>query len=376
MGSINFGFTIGFTSPLVPFFLKYWNTPEIQTTFFNAILSVVAMVGPYIATFMLKYLGRRPVFCILQFFSGVIYLLMLTANQTHFWILILMRALMGLAIGGIASTGPTMLVEVAPEGLSGFFGNLAQTGICTGCIIVYLAGNWTANVDKQAYKWWIIPIITAAFNFLSCLLIWICPETGHHAMIADHEEIGATKESLCQKKYLGKLFVGVMLMIIQQFSGINAIVTNLDDNLRTSKVPMDSGIASAISMFMMVIAVFIGGMLIDKLGRKLLFTASCLECGITLIVYACCYNYDWPSWIALICICLYLFLFGVALGPVPWYCIPELFPANLRSLGNSIVSTTNQLFTFVVIFIFPIMTGKKNPDTGKFSGGMGYMAGS
>ena len=124
----------------------------------------------------------------------------------------------------------------------------------------------------------------------------------------------------------------------------------------------------------MVIAVFIGGMLIDKLGRKLLFTASCLGCGITLIVYACCYNYDWPSWIALICICLYLFLFGVALGPVPWYCIPELFPANLRSLGNSIVSTTNQLFTFVVIFIFPIMTGKKNPDTGKFSGGMGYMA--
>ncbi|EAY14721.1 major facilitator superfamily protein [Trichomonas vaginalis G3] len=359
MGALNFGFTIGFTSPLVPFFSSYWGTPEIQTTFFNAILSLLAIIGPYIATFMLKYLGRRPVFCILQFVSGVIYLLMITANKNRFWILILMRALMGLAIGGVSSTTPTMLVEVAPEGLSGFFGNLTQTGVCLGSIIVYLVGNWTANVSKEAYVWYVIPIVTASFDFLSCCLIWLCPETGNQTPNDNKVEEEGEKERLCQKKYLGKLFVGIMLMIIQQFCGINAIVTNLDENLRTAKVPMDSGIASAVSMFMMIVGVFIGGFVIDKMGRKPLFTISCLGCRVTLIIYACCYNFDWPSWIALICICLYLFFFGFALGPVPWYCIPELFPPSLRSLGNSIISTTNQLFTFVVIFLFPVMRGKK-----------------
>lgn len=372
LGSIDFGFSIAFPSPLTPFFRDEWKIKKVPLSFFTSILSLTAVIGPYITTFILMYTGRRTAFCILQATSAVFYLIMLASGQNRFWLFIFMRAMMGLVIGGISSTCPTMLIETAPSGLSGFFGNLNQTGVCIGMIIIYLQGNWTVNLSKNVKKWRSLEITTAVINIVSCFLIWICPETGHPTK-NDQKDENQEKPSICQKKYFTKLLVGIFLMFIQQFCGINAIVQNLDDNLRDANVPIDSGIGSAISTVFMIIGVFSGGFVIDKLGRMPLFVISCVGCATTLFIYAMNYQFNWNGWIALVCICFYMFFFGFALGPVPWYVIPELFPHELRSLGNSIVSTSNQLLTFVILFLFPIMIGTKDPNTGKYHGGMGYM---
>lgn len=41
--------------------------------------------------------------------------------------------------------------------------------------------------------------------------------------------------------YITKLFVGIGLMFVQQFCGINPIIQNLDDNLRRAKIPLFFG---------------------------------------------------------------------------------------------------------------------------------------
>lgn len=179
------------------------------------------------------------------------------------------------------------------------------------------------------------------------------------------------KESICQKEYLGKLLVGIALIFIQQFCGINAILTNLDQNFRDAGVPLDSGISATIVVLLSLISAFLGGPVIEKFDRKAIFALSCAGCGIALFIFALNFKYNWNAWILLICIGFYMFFFGAALCPVPWYIIPELFPQHLRSLGNSIICTANCVLTFAVLFLYPVMTGTKDSN-GVYKGGIGF----
>ncbi|EAY05488.1 hypothetical protein TVAG_080800 [Trichomonas vaginalis G3] len=171
-GSMNFGYSTGIASPLVPFFKDEWGISKMNTTWFNAILALFAVIGPFITTWMLTFLPRRLVFCILQCTSSVILLIMLASSKKAFALMIVMRALLGLVIGGVTSIAPTMLVEAAPSGLTGFFGNLNQIGCVVGIIIMYLQGNWTVNTSKNATKWWSLEVTCAVINFVGAALIW------------------------------------------------------------------------------------------------------------------------------------------------------------------------------------------------------------
>lgn len=371
LGSLNFGYSVGYTSSTVPWFQERWGTSTMNTTWFNAILPLLAIVGPFITTFMLNYMTRKLVFCILHVASTVLYLIMIATTKNSFWLIILMRALLGLVIGGVTSITPTMLVEVAPSGLTGYFGNLNQIGCVIGIIIMYLQGNWCVNINKpNGDRWWSLSVTCAVINAAAAGLIWLCPETGIKKDNDNKEE--EKKESVFQKQYIGKLFVGIVMMFIQQFCGVNAILTNLDQNFKDVGAPIDSGIASTISVAAQLIAVFVSGFLVDNLGRRPLFCISAIGCGIMLLIFALNNNYGWANWLSIVTIFIYMFFFGVALGPIPWFVIPELFPDSVRSMGASMISMANQLFSFIVIFIFPWLKGSTDAN-GKVTSGIGLM---
>lgn len=377
MANGNFGMCMTMSSPLLPFFRDHWGISSIQLTFFNAIVYLMAIFGPYIAEFMLRFMGRRAIFCILQSCSAAFVAIMIAGGANRFWLMILMRALLGLSLGGTSAAAPTMLVEVAPAGMSGIFGNFAQIGGVIGQIIMYLQGNWTVNPKYDKYVWWGLLITCSCYDVLSALLVWLTPETYARNEEKENDSNDAeasteqAKESICQRQYLGKLAVGIALMFIQQFCGINAILTNLDQNFRDAGVPLDSGISATIVVLLSLISAFLGGPVIEKLGRKAVFAISCAGCGTSLFIFALNFKYKWNDWIPLICIAFYMFFFGAALGPVPWYIIPELFPQHLRSLGNSIICTSNCVLTFIVLFLYPVMTGEKDAN-GNYKGGIGF----
>ena len=71
------------------------------------------------------------------------------------------------------------------------------------------------------------------------------------------------RRNLYSKKYLGILLVGIAMMFIQQFSGVNAILPNLDENFKDVGAPHDSGIASTISVAAQLVAIFVSGFFVD-----------------------------------------------------------------------------------------------------------------
>ncbi len=52
---------------------------------------------------------------------------------------------------------------------------------------------------------------------------------------------------------------------------------------------------------------------------------------------------------------LYIASFAIALGPLPWVMMSEIFPLRLRGLGMGAASLTNWAFNFLVVLTFPVL---------------------
>ena len=213
LATFNFGFCMAYPSPVVPYFQSEWGIPEIQTTWFNSICSLFSVFGPYISAFMCNYMGRRLVICIIAIVAAAFWAVLLAINKDRFALGIVFRALCGLTVGANSQMNPMVLVEIAPEGLTGFYGNLNQFGLVFAMVWLYIQG--------VGNPWWSINVSAIVTNVLLAGLIWLIPETKPEKRLEDENKEPEQKESIFQRKYLGKILVGVILMFIQQFSGVN-----------------------------------------------------------------------------------------------------------------------------------------------------------
>ncbi|EAX98079.1 major facilitator superfamily protein [Trichomonas vaginalis G3] len=347
LGSLNFGISVGIPTPLATLF-ESWNRTENELQWYNIITSLCAIFSPFFVTYVLNFLGRRIVFAILHIFAAGIYVLCLFMTKDKFWLAIFSRALVGLDIGGFTSLCPTMLIEIAPSKLGGFFGHLHQIGCVIGITIMYMQGTYA--------PWKTLFYTGIGFSALGTILICFCPETSPNRRKADPESLARKeKDTLFQEMYLEKLVIGLTMMFFQQFCGINAIISNLVQNFKDAGVPLETGIASTISMACQFLGVVINGFVVDKLGRRPLFCISSLGCAIMLFLFSMNTSYNLTNWVAIVIICFYLFFFGLALGPIPWFIVPELFPDTVRSMAASMVVVVNQFCSFIIVFMFPWM---------------------
>jgi MFS family permease len=53
-----------------------------------------------------------------------------------------------------------------------------------------------------------------------------------------------------------------------------------------------------------------------------------------------------------------VFVFGLGLGPLPWFVVPELFPDDVRSAAMGVVQAVNWALAALMIFVFPTFTEK------------------
>ena len=83
-------------------------------------------------------------------------------------LLVLMRFLQGIAVGGEWGGAVLMAVEHAPEGKKGFFGSLPQTGVAPGLILSSLAMGTVARLPEQhMLSWgWRIPFLASVVLLL------------------------------------------------------------------------------------------------------------------------------------------------------------------------------------------------------------------
>lgn len=113
--------------------------------------------------------GRKSMLLITLLMMGIptiIIGLIPTYEQIGYWaavILVVMRIIQGLAVGGEWGGAVLMAVEHAPKGRKGFFGSLPQTGVAPGLILSSLAMAAVASLpEKDMLGWaWRIPFVAS-----------------------------------------------------------------------------------------------------------------------------------------------------------------------------------------------------------------------
>jgi MFS family permease len=147
-------------------------------------------------------------------------------------------------------------------------------------------------------------------------------------------------------------------MLFQQLSGINAILLNMVDLIHITNPKIGAEFSSTICALAQVIACVCAGVLIQSWGRRIVWVISFSGLAAADILYGVTQLINTSSYaggLATGALFLHLFCFGIGAGPIPWFIVPEMFPASVRSKAMSIVSSSNWIFAFLVIQLFDQM---------------------
>eukprot|EP00899_Mesostigma_viride_P015340 jgi/Mesvir1/23807/Mv10620-RA.1 len=327
-GPLCFGFALGYTSPSLGDLTKDMGLSLDQAALFGALVNVGAILGAAIGGHIADTFGRvKAIFTgSLPFTLG--WLLVATAKEAP--LLLVGRVATGVGVGIVSLAVPVYLAEIAPAHLRGTLGSVNQFGVVTGILAVYLAG--------MALRWRQLALLGTALSGVLLVGTFFLPETPYWLLSHGHpgrakeakkrlqgspslslvdEEEGDKVEApdaqaeggrstarlvdLFSSRNIRPVTVGILLMIFQQFSGINAVIFYSGDIFRKAGVTS----ANSAAMVVAIIQVAMTGIavwLMDRAGRRVLLLLA--EVGMVLSTAALGYCfYDGVRCATGLCIC-------------------------------------------------------------------------
>ncbi|KAJ4804904.1 Major facilitator superfamily protein [Rhynchospora pubera] len=339
------------------------------------------MLGAIVSGTITEKVGRRfamsiaDVFCIVGWLSIVF--------SKNYWYLDVGRFLVGCGIGLFSYMVLVYISEITPKDVRGSFATVNQLMICCGASLAYLLGTFLSWLALA-----ILGVAPCLFQLLGLLFIpesprWLSKlgryqefEVALQKLRGDavdiFEEAEEIKEftkklvhqkeasliDLFQKEYIHAVTVGVGLMVLQQFGGVNAIC------FYASEIFVSAGFSSGNSgMIAMVIVqvpmTALGVLLMEKAGRRPLLLVSaagtCLGCflvGLSFLSQDFQWAKDLNIILALAGILVYTGSFSLGMGGIPWVIMSEIFPINMKGSAGSLVTLVSWLGSWIVSYTF------------------------
>ncbi|KAI4467628.1 sugar transporter [Holotrichia oblita] len=175
---------------------------------------------------------------------------------------------------------------------------------------------------------------------------------------------GSFKENIKKKATINGFLMLLVMHVVQQLSGINAIMFYASFIFEEGNFfNLSSNVCVVILGGFQIIAVGIAAGVVDRLGRRLLWLISLGIMTICLIItgiYFIIGSYDTETaskiqFILVICICLYVLGFCLGTGPLPWAMIGEMLSAAAKSYTAPIVAAVNWLLGYLVTVSYPYL---------------------
>ncbi|KAK8876228.1 glucose import [Tritrichomonas musculus] len=350
LGSVQFGFTLSYGSlPIEGLKKDYpnwdFNKDENKISYFTHFASLFGSIGGFLIRILAHFTSGRKALCIFSILDFVCWILYFLFTPNQFAIGIVLRSIQGVITGGFACLTPVLMTDMAPDDAVGMFGCLNQFGIVFGMVLFPILG---AYVNFK-----IMAVVAAVFNAIHAALLWIVPENNK-----DKE----TKESIFQIKYVRAIFIGIMLMIFQQFCGMNAILGELTKIMANTGINLDENLQSAFSTSAQLVSVLIAAFNMDIIGRRKMWVFS--TCGIilSLVLYIICLNANTFGWFKAASVFLLMLSFGQGYGPIPWFICHDIFPRSVRLDGQTLITFGNMISSFGVVYLFPVMNENLNEN--------------
>ena len=312
---------------------------------------------------------------------------------SHSWIsLLLFRFVGGLGMGGSSVVAPVYIAEVAPSAWRGRLVGAFQVNIIGGILLAYLS-NYVIGffpLGEVEWRWQLgIAAVPAALFIITLLGIpqsarWLVargqldeakgvllrlgsPADSELVAILKSldENAGPNAQQLFQRTHRRPILLAIMLATFNQLIGINAVLYYLNDIFAMAGFDRTSQNGQAIVVgAVMLISTLIALSIIDRLGRRTLLLVGSVGLAVCLTGIAGIFYTRQHQDLLLVLLIGYIAFFAFSQGAVIWVYLSEIFPARVRSQGQSLGSSTHWVMNALVSIAFPIIAARS--QTGPF----------
>ena len=396
LGGFLMGFDVSVVSGIVRFVEAEFALGPLQLGWVVSSLSLTAAIGMLASGPLSDRLGRRPVLQI----AAVLFAVSAIASAVapDYFTLVVARMLGGFGVGAALIVAPMYIAEMAPPDSRGRFVSFNQLNIVVGISAAFFSnyliltlgeagGAWAEALRLGEWNWrWMLGIETlpAAAYLLALTLVpesprWLAMRSrdaeaaevlGRVAGTGAVAVLREVKESIAAEARLGQaswralfhpslrlvMTIGIVIGILQQVSGINAVFFYAPmifekSGIGTNAAFMQAALVGLVNLVFTVVAMA----MIDRLGRRplLAFGLSGIAACMLLLAWAFSAGDGANPRLILFAILGFVASFAVSLGPVMWVLFSELFPNRVRGVAISFVGLVNSATAFLVTLVFP-----------------------
>lgn len=396
LGGFLMGFDASVISGVVRFVEAEFALGPLAVGWMVSSLSLTATIGMLASGPLSDRLGRRPV---LQA-AAVLFAVSAAASAVapDYLTLVAARMLGGFGVGAALIVAPMYIAEMAPAASRGRLVSFNQLNIVVGISAAFFSnyliltlgesgGAWSEALRLGEWNWrWMLGIeaLPAVAYLLALSLVpesprWLAMRgrdaeatavLGRVAGDGAAAVLDEVKASIAAEARLGRaswralrhpslrlvLTIGIVIGVLQQASGINAVFFYAPMIFEQSGIGTDAAFMQAVLVGLVnLVFTLVAMAVIDRFGRRPL-----LVCGLAGIA-ACMLLLAWgfsagegahPRLI-LLGVLGFVASFAVSLGPVMWVLFSELFPNRVRGVAISFVGLVNSTTAFLVTLLFP-----------------------
>ena len=453
LGGFLFGFDAGIISGVMAYAGPEFGLSDLQNGWAVSAPTFAAMITMLFTGRLSDIIGRKKILIVVALLYAISALT--SAYATGYHMLWIARFIGGIAFGAALIIAPIYIAEISKAEGRGKLVSVQQLNIVLGFFAAFLsnyyfnkafsAGDSTFLTEENVWRWMLgVEFVPAIIYFVLMFFVpksprWLLTRArneeakkilvGMHGDEMGNQETTAIIDSLNKankeetKVKLGDLFkpalkfvltVGVIIGILQQVTGINAIYFYATSIFKQTGIGTDAAFSSGVLLsFTTVVFTIVAMMLIDKMGRRPLLLYGIGGIAISLLI--CAYGFNQATYqltenevenftfneksqltsitdkvynsdvefknalkealgnqayldnegtiieaavtmnatLVLIGILGFIACFAFSLGPVMWVLLSELFPNRYRGLAIGFVAFLNSFASWIVQFIFP-----------------------
>ena len=451
LGGFLFGFDAGIISGVMSYAGPEFNLNDLQSGWVVSSPSFSAMISMLFAGRLSDVVGRKKILIVVAFLYAVSALF--SAYAWSYEALYIARMIGGVAFGAALILAPTYIAEISTSENRGKLVSIQQLNIVLGFFAAFLSNYYfnkynTSGVstftDATVWRWMLgVELIPAVLYFICLFFVpqsprWLYSKNKvekakmiliqiHGKVIADIE-IKSIEANIKLEKVVSKvkikdllkpslrfiLMVGLVIGVLQQITGINAVYFYATSIFKQTGIGNDASFSSGVLLSTItVIFTFVAIYLIDRMGRRPLLLIGTAGIAISLLV--CAYGFNQATYqltseeivlldgldtskldpiankvynndldfkneiksalgnqvyaknegaileaatninaaLVLIGILGFIACFAFSLGPVMWVLLSELYPIKYRGLAIGVIGFVNSFISWMVQQVFP-----------------------
>ncbi|XP_034108149.1 facilitated trehalose transporter Tret1 isoform X3 [Drosophila nasuta] len=390
-GAFAAGTLLGWTSPsekeITDGDAYSFDVNDEQFSWVGAFMTLGAAVVCIPIGFLINFIGRKwtMLLLVLPFVLGWA-LLIWAQNVVMMYIA---RFILGIAGGAFCVTAPMYTGEISQKDIRGTLGSFFQLMITIGILFVYGVGSGL-NVFWMSIVCGLLPIIFGIiFFFMPESPTYLVSKNRSEAAIKsiqwlrgkeydyapEMEELHQIDREIREQEVniwaaltrpvtIKAMSISLGLMFFQQVSGINAVIFYSAGIFTAAKTGINESMSTILIGVMQVVATFVSTLVVDKLGRRILLLASGIVMALSTTaigVYFFLKDQDEAQvenlgWLPVTSLCVFIIMFSIGFGPVPWLMMGELFATDIKGFAGSIAGTTNWVLAFIITKTFKNLT--------------------